>query len=82
MIDKRKSLNPEVNLPAIKKWADRLAVHPDVLGWIIEIYAKSSADAEVITVMRRVSAAQSTRNKNLPNMRQRKRIEWNDEKTG
>jgi len=76
MINNRYCSKSKVNLPAIKAWGKRLAIHPDVLGWVIEIYAKSEDDTEVISVMRRVAAAQSTRGRNSGASNRRKRIQW------
>lgn len=66
----------QVSLSTIKAWGIELGIHPDVLSWVVEIYAKSDDDDVVIDVIRRVSEAQSTRAKNLARTDHRKTIEW------
>jgi len=64
-----------LTLDYIKAWAAEWQISDDALEWIIEAYAKSEDEPEVISLMNRISNAQCTRVKNLPLLEQRRAIE-------
>jgi hypothetical protein len=67
---------PKLTLYYIRAWGEEWHISEDAMVWIVEAYAKSVDDAEVVFLMNKISNAQCTRIKNLPLLVRRRTIVW------
>ena len=67
---------PKLTLDYIRAWGEEWHISEDAMAWIVEVYAKSVDDAEVVFLMNKISNAQCTRIKNLPLLVRRRTIVW------
>ena len=67
---------PKLTLNYIRAWGAEWHISEDAMAWIVEAYAKSVDDREVVYLMNRISNAQCTRLKNLPLLEGRRPIVW------
>jgi len=67
---------PKLTLKYIRAWGEEWHISEDAMVWIVEAYAKSVDDAEVVFLMNKISNAQCTRTKNLPLLVRRRTIVW------
>jgi hypothetical protein len=67
---------PKLTLNYIRAWGAEWHISEDAMVWIVEAYAKSVDEREVVLLMNKISNAQCTRVKNLPLLESRRPIVW------
>jgi hypothetical protein len=72
----RKDAASKLRSTDIRGWCKEWEVHPDVLGWLLEAYAKGEDEWAIIRCLNRLAAAEQTRMRNRRRMKQRRKMNW------